>query len=172
MPGGMDWAFVSLQDTVLSVCKIQFCQFARYSLQFAVCSLSFSSLGQVLHRWCWPIPIYMLFSPIITPPYFGANKRWKHCYCTALLSCSSSYSSICKLWPGHNVQDRYCSPTMKLSTSGLAFWGLLPFSHFCSGIGKKPPWEDTLSLSWRWLPSPRPASAWSLLWCFTEPSML
>ena len=29
-----------------AVCKIQFCQFARYSLQFAVCRLSFSSLGQ------------------------------------------------------------------------------------------------------------------------------
>ena len=35
---------------------------------------------------------------------------------------------------GRNAQDPCCSSTMKLSTSGPTCWGLLPFSHFCSGI--------------------------------------
>ena len=77
--------------------------------------------------------------PLIFSGTWLSEKQPLHSHRLQSTSGTKDFDSISQLKfciprPGHNVQDRYCSSTMKLSTSGLTCWGLLPFLHFCSGI--------------------------------------
>ena len=84
---------------------------------------------------CWITVHY----PLIFSGTWLSEKQPLHSHRLQSTSGTKDFDSISQLKfciprPGHNVQDRYCSSTMKLSTSGLTCSGLLPFLHFCSGI--------------------------------------